>query len=168
MSTLLNSMSLMLEEFYRHLDVVGVSSMTGNGVAEFFEAVAKKAEEFSRDYQPELEKRRQQAQEDKAGRHANEIGEMMKDMEVTDSVARSGPARPVQRHHADTLSDLEDSSDSEVAAKSDEADSENDEDASNGLVNRYKQALSAEGDTSLGETSRERDFIRYLNNSKAG
>jgi len=46
MGSLLNSMSLMLEEFYRHLSVVGVSSMTGKGIDDFFRAVSQKAEEF--------------------------------------------------------------------------------------------------------------------------
>ncbi|CAD0019668.1 unnamed protein product [Aureobasidium pullulans] len=38
MGSLLNSMSLVLEEFYNNLSVVGVSSMTGAGIDAFFEA----------------------------------------------------------------------------------------------------------------------------------
>ncbi|GAX70458.1 GTPase [Saccharomyces cerevisiae] len=37
MSSLVNSMSLMLEEFYSQLDVVGVSSFTGDGFDEFMQ-----------------------------------------------------------------------------------------------------------------------------------
>src|SRR5690606_30300706 len=39
MGSLLNSMSLMLDEFYKHLSMVGVSAMTGQGIDEFLEAV---------------------------------------------------------------------------------------------------------------------------------
>ncbi|KAG8533282.1 uncharacterized protein KY384_002065 [Bacidia gigantensis] len=162
MSSLLNSMSLMLEEFYRHLDVVGVSSMTGDGVTEFFEAVQKKAKEFQRDYQPELEKRRAQNKEEKDGKREKELGKLMKDMNVVDSVSQKGPAIPVQRHHADTLSDLESSSDS----KSEMAEPEGDGDGHGGLVNRYKQALSE--DKADGGEDSEHSFSRYLKRSQIG
>jgi len=74
MGSLLNSMSLMLEEFYRHLSVVGVSSMTGKGINEFFDAVAEKAEEYERDYRPELEKRWADREKEKGGRREKELG----------------------------------------------------------------------------------------------
>ena len=166
MSSLLNSMSLMLEEFYRHLDVVGVSSMTGKGIDEFFGAVKTKAEEFKRDYQPELEKRREQLKKEKTSKYETEMGKMMEDMEVTDSVSASGPARPVQRHHADTLSDLEGSSSSEDHAEMVEPDDvESDKESGhNGLVSRYKQALSEDGQDP-GQQNAENSFTRYLKKS---
>ena len=43
MGTLATSMALMLEEFYKSLDVVGVSAMTGEGMAGFFAAVSRAA-----------------------------------------------------------------------------------------------------------------------------
>lgn len=62
MNSLMNSMSLVLDEFYKHLKVrllfistitllpdfqaVGVSSMTGDGIKEFFEAVEASREEY--------------------------------------------------------------------------------------------------------------------------
>ena len=46
MSSLMNSMSLVLDEFYNHLKVVGVSAVTGNGVDDFFKAVDESAEEY--------------------------------------------------------------------------------------------------------------------------
>ncbi|KAL0077342.1 GPN-loop GTPase [Phycomyces blakesleeanus] len=48
MSSLMNSMSLVLDEFYSHLKVVGVSAVTGNGVEDFFAAVDEAAVEYER------------------------------------------------------------------------------------------------------------------------
>ncbi len=62
MSSLINSMSLMLEEFYSHLDVgafhliklVGVSSTTGEGFDQFITIMEKKRQEYINEYLPEL------------------------------------------------------------------------------------------------------------------
>ncbi|EDR06006.1 uncharacterized protein LACBIDRAFT_179760, partial [Laccaria bicolor S238N-H82] len=59
MNSLMNSMSLVLDEFYKNLKTVGVSSMTGDGIKEFFEAVDASREEYEKEYLPELEKARQ-------------------------------------------------------------------------------------------------------------
>lgn len=109
MGSLLNSMSLMLEEFYRHLSVVGVSSMTGQGIPEFFNAVSDKAQEFERDYKPELEKRRRQREVDKEKRKEKELGKLMKDMNVSESKPKTASGR----QNNDTISDLEDESEAE-------------------------------------------------------
>lgn len=109
MGSLLNSMSLMLEEFYRHLSVVGVSSMTGQGIPEFFKAVSDKAQEFERDYKPELEKRRREREEGKEKRKEKELGKLMKDMNVSES-------KPSKRQNNDSVSDIEDESGAEDEA----------------------------------------------------
>ena len=170
MSSLLNSMSLMLEEFYRHLSVVGVSSMTGNGMEEFFDAVKVKAEEFKRDYQPELEKRRKQAQQAKENKKDKELGRLMEDMDVSGSVKpRAGPASPFQRQRADTLSDLEDMTDSDMEAQGAESDRSrsDEEDANDGLAERYKKAILEEG-PGQGQSSTDDSFVRYLKKSHLG
>jgi GTPase SAR1 family protein len=46
MNSLMNSMSLVLDEFYKHLKTVGVSSMTGAGFDEFLEAVKASRDEY--------------------------------------------------------------------------------------------------------------------------
>lgn len=56
MSSLMNSMSLVLDEFYNHLKVVGVSAVTGQGVDDFFKAVDEAAEEYETEYKPEIER----------------------------------------------------------------------------------------------------------------
>lgn len=175
MGSLLNSMSLMLEEFYRHLSVVGVSSMTGKGIEDFFTAVGDKAEEFERDYKPELERRRKERQEEKAGKREKDLGNMMKDMNVSESKTASdgsNEAKVAQRHHVDTLSDLEDNSNSEPEAGLVEPDEDETEDdgAENeaymdkGLGTRYKQAMvhTTHADSSGGASSEGDSFTRYL------
>lgn len=151
MGSLLNSMSLMLEEFYAHLSVVGVSSMTGDGIDEFFEAVDEKAKEFNRDYKPELERRRKQRDTEKLENREKELGKLMKDMAVSGGPSSSKKPAP----DMDTLSDIEDDADS-------------DEDmmprSEVGLSSRYKEAL----DESAGPASKddEHSFARYLRASQ--
>lgn len=178
MGSLLNSMSLMLEEFYQHLSVVGVSSMTGKGIDEFFQAISEKAEEFERDYKPELEKRREERQRERQGEREKELGKLMKDMNVSESskspAGSKGP-KPAQRQHTDTLSDLEDDSNPEIESQMVEPD-ENDEredgegDESNpedGLTKRYKQRLTDEA-AKGAIASDDNSFTRYLRASQMG
>ena len=44
----MNSMSLVLDEFYKHLKAVGVSSLTGDGLKEFFDAVEASRTEYEK------------------------------------------------------------------------------------------------------------------------
>lgn len=163
MGSLLNSMSLMLEEFYRHLNVVGVSSMTGDGIDEFFEAVEEKRQEFERDYKPELERKRKEREDAKAARREQELGKLMRDMSV------SGVSRPSQtaRDEAETVSEAEDnaidSRDTIGATDSADEDSEDDYNTSGtggdeGLSQRYQQALAG----SSSQDEKDHSFTRYL------
>lgn len=177
MGSLLNSMSLMLEEFYRHLSVVGVSSTTGQGVNEFFEAVAEKAKEFERDYKPELERRRATREKEKETRREKELGRLMKDMNV--SGAGSGTSNGLKRAKAnqkkepETISDIEDEDEEDVPAHMAEPDEEDmdeeDEEgpkSPDGLSQRYRQALADEGGASNAPSSEDHSFTRYLRASQ--
>ena len=113
MGTLATSMALMLEEFYKSLDVVGVSAMTGEGMAGFFAAVSRAtaapraqlphhvrphaprhvlqldraAVEYDKTYGAELEQRRAKAAEAEAARQRR----------ATDALAADGCAeQPVE------------------------------------------------------------------------
>lgn len=161
MGSLLNSMSLMLEEFYSHLSMVGVSAMTGQGIDEFFEAVAEKAQEFERDYAPELERRRKDKETQAEERRQKEMAKLLKDMAVTDE------GRPkIQKSRAafdddmDTLSDMEqdDDDDSDAGQGAEEEDEE-------GLQERYKQALDESGGDAKSD---EHSFARYIKKSQMG
>ncbi|KAF8059924.1 XPA-binding protein 1 [Lyophyllum atratum] len=82
MNSLMNSMSLVLDEFYKHLKAVGVSSVTGAGIKEFFDAVEESREEYEREYLPELEHAR--ALRDKSLQDVKDdsMSRMMKDLEI--------------------------------------------------------------------------------------
>lgn len=144
MGSLLNSMSLMLEEFYAHLSVVGVSSMTGAGIDDFFQAVAEKAEEFKRDYQPELEKKRKERDEAKRATREKELDKMMKGMSM------SGLATADKKDSEGDIDAISDQ-DSDEIPDDDEMDRD-------GLQARYEAAVQSSEDT-LGE---EASFAKFL------
>ena len=57
MSSMLSSMSMVLDEFYKNLRCVGVSAATGEGMDELFHAIEEASKEYYQDYLPALEKR---------------------------------------------------------------------------------------------------------------
>ncbi|KAI7863884.1 hypothetical protein BDF14DRAFT_1988257 [Spinellus fusiger] len=82
MSSLMNSMSLVLDEFYQHLKVVGVSAVTGNGVDDFFQAVEEAAEEYEKDYKPEIERMIREKLEKEEKARQKQLNKLMEDMKV--------------------------------------------------------------------------------------
>lgn len=172
MGSLLNSMSLMLEEFYRHLSVVGVSSMTGDGVEEFFDAVTEKAAEFERDYKPELERRQEERVKEKELRREKELDKLMKDMNVG-GASNKTPTKPKgkdrRKEEPETISDLEDeSADEEEDGPTADSDDEleEDDDAEGGLQNRYQKALKEEHDRAA--SGDDMSFARYVAQARMG
>jgi len=154
MGSLLNSMSLMLEEFYQHLNVVGVSSMTGEGIDEFFQAVEEKRQEFERDYKPALEQKKKEREEARLARRELELGKLLKDMDISKTQGKT---------------QIEDNvSDAELDPTIGESDSDHsggeDNNASatrmeeSGLSQRYRQALA----TSTKDRDEDMSFARYL------
>jgi GPN-loop GTPase len=55
MASMVQSMGLVLEEFYNSLRVVGVSAFTGEGMNEFFDAVDEATKEYETEYKPTFE-----------------------------------------------------------------------------------------------------------------
>jgi GTPase SAR1 family protein len=147
MGSLLNSMSLMLEEFYAHLNVVSVSSLYGTGIDEFFEAVQEKAEEFRRDYQPERDRVRAEREENKKKQREKELEKMMKDMSMGGTTSKTAVADIKQDDDIDPVSPDEDSED--------EVDDEEDRE---GLQARYEAAMLHQEES----TGTEASFAKYL------
>ncbi|POY73875.1 hypothetical protein BMF94_3045 [Rhodotorula taiwanensis] len=85
MDSLMNSMSLVLDEFYKHLRAVGVSAMTGEGMEELFDAVQEAREEYEKDYKPELEKIIAERKRKEEAKKADSISRLMRDMKVSPS-----------------------------------------------------------------------------------
>ena len=172
MGSLLNSMSLVLDEFYRHLNVVGVSSMTGQGIDDFFEAVQEKVKEYERDYKPELEKRQKEKQEEKQARKDRDLGRLMKDMNVDGKATAPSTQHPngSQAKHGNrpsTLSDHEDEGEDEDMADPEDLEDPEDDvedepgDEEEGLEERYKKALADHGSNAQAEGD-ENSFKRFL------
>ncbi|KAJ4296622.1 hypothetical protein N0V90_006670 [Kalmusia sp. IMI 367209] len=160
MGSLLNSMSLVLEEFYKHLSVVGVSSMTGDGMDEFFRGVQAKKEEFERDYKPELERRRAEREKEKAATRQKELDKLMKDMNVGGAGQfKKGP----RKDEPETVSDVEDEQEDMQVDDYDSEDDYNDN-SEQGLKARYQQAL----EDSSGPSGEDFSFARYLHKANLG
>ncbi|GIZ40542.1 hypothetical protein CKM354_000387600 [Cercospora kikuchii] len=147
MGPLLNSMSLVLEEFYNHLSVVGVSAMSGDGIDDFFEAVETKRQEFEKDYKPELARRRQEAEEQKAQIRDKEVSRMMKDMSVSSKA--KGTGKYAKKDEPETVSDLEDMEEDEEDDEDSDARGDEQEDVDKAFEEsfkaRYEAALRDQG-----------------------
>ncbi|KAK5016123.1 hypothetical protein LTR16_002004 [Cryomyces antarcticus] len=176
MNSLLNSMSLVLEEFYCHLSVVGVSSMTGQGVDEFFAAVKEKAADFERDYKPELERRRNAREKDKESKREKEVERLMNDMAVSGSGQTPASKRKPSgrcKDEPETVSEAEEASSDEdedgmgggmVDQDEDDPDAAHDgeEYDEEGLAQRYRQAFGKEGGAGSVPSGEDMSFAKYI------
>ncbi|RWS08518.1 GPN-loop GTPase 1-like isoform X2 [Dinothrombium tinctorium] len=72
-SNLARSMSLVLDNFYKNLNVVGFSAVNGDGVNEFFDAIEKCANEYEKDYRPEYLRIKKEAEEAKKVERKREL-----------------------------------------------------------------------------------------------
>jgi GTPase SAR1 family protein len=163
MGSLLNSMSLVLEEFYKHLSVVAVSAMTGDGMDLFFKGVQEKKEEFERDYKPELERRKAEREEEKVAHRERELDKLMKDMKVG-----GAGKKPRRKEQPETVSDAEDM-DEEEGTMADSDDSNEDmDDPEGGLERRYQEALKESRGEEGGPSGDDFSFARYMHKARLG
>ncbi|XP_056333665.1 GPN-loop GTPase 1 [Danio aesculapii] len=79
-SSLTRSMSLVLDEFYTNLRVVGVSAVTGSGLDELFVQVADAAKEYETEYRPEYERLHRELAEAQSQKQQEQLERLRKDM----------------------------------------------------------------------------------------
>jgi GTPase SAR1 family protein len=147
MGSLLNSMSLVLEEFYSHLSMVGVSSRLGTGMDEFFEAVEDKRKEFLDDYLPELERRRAEREELKKQSRDKELDKMMKGMTVGGAAEADKKKAPQDDDDIEVPSDVDTDDDAEMTQ--------------DGLQARYDSAMGNDGSLAA-----DASFAQFLHKSQ--
>ncbi|XP_028729901.1 GPN-loop GTPase 1 [Peromyscus leucopus] len=79
-SNLTRSMSLVLDEFYSSLRVVGVSAVVGTGFDELCAQVASAAEEYEREYRPEYERLKKSLASAQSDQQKEQLERLRKDM----------------------------------------------------------------------------------------
>lgn len=160
MGSLLNSMSLVLEEFYNQLSVVGVSSMTGDGVDDFFTAVEGKRREFEKDYKPELDKRKTEMERERKAQPEKDMASMMRDMGVSSKAKGTGKYAKKPEDEFETVSEgeemeaealkEEEQGSGWVERDEDEPEAEDADLDESGLQARYAQAMKDDGGSAGG------------------
>ncbi|RLV84698.1 GPN-loop GTPase 1 [Meyerozyma sp. JA9] len=155
MSSLVSSMSLMLDEFYSQLDVVGVSAYTGEGFDEFMDAVDSKVDEYNEYYKAERDRILKQKEEDEKKRQTKTLSNLMKDLDLEQP-----------QKDSDVLSDMEseeDENSGEVMRDEDEPErqytfpedrnSEINENTDADLQSRYQAAFEKTAKSPSSETA---------------
>ncbi|KAM9196639.1 GPN-loop GTPase 1 isoform 1-T1 [Mergus octosetaceus] len=79
-SNLTRSMSLVLDEFYSSLKVVGVSAVLGTGLDDFFVQLSKAVDEYEREYRPEYERLRKTLEKVQNKQKRDQLEHLWKDM----------------------------------------------------------------------------------------
>ena len=84
LNSLMNSMSLVLDEFYKNLRAVGVSSASGEGMDNFVRAVDEARAEYLSEYRPALERKLQEKASLAEKSRDEQIKAMVRDMSLRD------------------------------------------------------------------------------------
>ena len=86
MSSMVQSMGLVLEEFYNSLRVVGVSSFTGEGMPEFFDAVKEATKEYESDYRSNFEAAIKERKENEKNSAESDLSRVLEDLSLANNI----------------------------------------------------------------------------------
>lgn len=157
-SNLTRSMSLVLDEFYTDLRVVGVSAVTGSGLDELFVQVAEAALEYESDYRPEYERLHKELADAQSKKQQEQLERLRKDM---GEVNMQTPAPPTEESHIPGPSDFIFTRGNPDEAEEDEVDSDTDD------IDHIVTEESKERD-SFGNFLKERKEVVQVRNRKSG
>ncbi|AEY98111.1 FAFR428Cp [Eremothecium gossypii FDAG1] len=170
MGSLINSMSLVLEEFYSQLDMVGVSSFTGEGVSDFLRAVDKKAEEYETDYKAEYQRLQAEKAQKEEARKEKSLEKLMKDLGVQDATKKPADADD----GVDVVSDIEEGEHDGIVPRDEDEDVEREytfagdqrlsgevnEDTTPDLQQKYEDAMARTARSASSQTAE--NIARYI------
>ncbi|KAB5538391.1 hypothetical protein DKX38_015924 [Salix brachista] len=123
MSTFSQSLSLVLDEFYKKLRSVGVSAVSGAGMDAFFEAIEASTEEYLETYKSDLDKRRAEKQQMEEEQRKHNMEKLRRDMEQSGGqsvVLSTGLKDKAQNHNM--VEEDEDIEDDDFETFTDEED----------------------------------------------
>ena len=85
--SLIQSMALVLEEFYNVLDVVSVSAETGEGMEELFAAINRAVEGFYKEHPNRIQERKEDSSEtDEFERQKRDLSRVLKDLSINNEI----------------------------------------------------------------------------------
>ncbi|CAH8345965.1 unnamed protein product [Eruca vesicaria subsp. sativa] len=129
-STLANSLSLSLYEFYRNIRSVGVSAISGAGMDDFFKAIEASATEYMETYKADLDKRKAEKEQLEEERREKEMEKLRKDMESSQggTVVLNTGLKDKNAAEKMMVEDDDDDEDFKIEEDSDDAIDEDEED----------------------------------------
>lgn len=143
MGSLVNSLSLMLDEFYSQLDVCSCSAYTGEGFDDFLEAVDRKTEEYAEYYLEERKRILKEKEDEEKKKKADSLLRLMNDLDLKDGKALSDSEvlSDLEEEHEDASGEVERDPEDSERQYSYQEDKEHESESTVELINRYKAAL---------------------------
>ncbi|SSD60458.1 probable GTPase NPA3 [Saccharomycodes ludwigii] len=173
MGSLVNSMSLMLEEFYSQLDMVQCSSYTGAGFDDFLNAVDKKMDEYEKYYKVERERILKEKAEKLENDKERSLNKLMNDLGIKDKNGEKKKSNVDDE--VEVLSDYEEGEHDGIILRDEEEDyvereytfptsdrekGEVNESTEPDLQKRYQDAFESTAKPVSGETAK--NIARYI------